>query len=578
MGDGQFMERVWERHYPAGLSWSDPLPPAFALEGVLVYAAHVWPQRTAIDFYDRRISYKELWDLVRNAAYGLQSLGVGPGVHVALHLQNSPHFIVFFFATLLAGGRVVSFNPLCGLTELDEKLEDSEARILVTADWQPSFPDLHQLRRLGNIDCVVVCRLKDFIVPTLAAQLAKPLVRRERTGRKEMDFIRLLMNDGLVVRHPRGDLTQEVAVLQYTGGTTGEPKGAMLTHANFAAVMNILARTAAAAQPGMAALPAELAPVQRVLGVLPLFHIYGLNSIMLPTLAAGNELVLHIRFEAGRVLADITRKRINAFSAVPAMHLALASHPDFSTTDFTSLLAVGSGGAPLPLAVREQFELSTERILGEGYALTETTGLGTLPLLAARVARAGQVGLPAPRTLVEVVDLETGLNVLPPGETGEICFTGPQVMQGYWKRAQENQEVFRGGRFHTGDIGYIDAEGGVVLSERKKDMILVSGQNVYPGNIERAIYEHPDVMEVAVVGVASSQFGQVAKAFVVLKPQRPAFTYRELCTFLTKRLASYEIPMALEFRDALPKTPIGKIAKHQLVDEPAAMRAAPVSA
>ena len=582
----------WIASYPAGLSWEEPSPPPFPLQSVLKVAAHRWPKRVAIDFYDQWLTYGQLYVLVRQTAQTLQAMGVGPNVNVALHLPNTPHFIIAFFGILFAGGRVVNLSPHSGLSELRAQIEDSDCRVLITADWLPTWPELPHIPEAATLEGIIVCRLQDFLPVEVVESLIKPAARHSSPLDNEMDFRRAIANNGVVQHHLGEKLEEGVAVIQYTGATTGEPKGAMLTHANFAAVIRILSRRAAGrrarpahlgtesssvagtAAPGRDASLKSGSPEMRlppnsagrtVLCVLPLSHIYGLSCVMLPTLVAGNQLLLHLRFDAEHVLDDIAGKRVNSFAGVPTMFSSLASHERFRNADFSSVSSWGSGGAPLPTELRERIETITQRSLAEGYALTETTGLGTLPLSFGEAQRAGQVGLPAPLTVIEVVDLQTGLQTLPPGEIGEICISGPQVMRGYWNRPDENREAFRGGRFHTGDVGFIDANGVLTLTDRKKQLLLVGAHNVYPATIERAIQAHPDVMEVAVIGMPDPHFGQVPKAIIALKPSRTPFTHRELCAFLAKRLASYELPAAIEFRAALPKTAAGKLTKRDLI-------------
>jgi long-chain acyl-CoA synthetase len=349
-----------------------------------------------------------------------------------------------------------------------------------------------------------------------------------------------------------------------SGGTTGEPKGAMLTHANLCAVLNIFNHWD---QHSRSEEP------DKALAVLPLFHIFGLTFIMLLVVANGAEMVLHIKFDPDRVLTDISHKKITVFLAVPTMYTALVNHPKAKEFDLSSVRRWVSGGAPLPMEVLQRFEALTGHSPKEGYGLTETAPLGTLQLTD-RPARQGSVGLPAPHTLLEVVDLQTGDQVLPIGEKGEICFRGPQVMKGYWRKPEATKEAFRGGRFHTGDIGFVDQDGFVTLVDRKKDMILSGGFNVFPRNVEEAIYEHPSVAEVTVIGIPDAYRGQSAKAFIVLKPGHAPFGIEELKAFLSDKLAKYEMPVEMEIRASLPKTPVGKLSKKELVAEEIARRQA----
>jgi long-chain acyl-CoA synthetase len=309
----------------------------------------------------------------------------------------------------------------------------------------------------------------------------------------------------------------------------------------------------------------------KALVVLPLFHIFGLTSSMLGSMFVGTQIVLLLRFDADRVLADISRKRITRFGGVPTMFAALVNHPHLADYDLSSLRRAGSGGAPLPADVLQRFKALTGLTPKEGYGLTETAPLATLQLTEGE-PRAGSVGLPAPHSLIEIFDVETGTQRMPIGERGEVCITGPQVMKGYWKKPEATAEAMRGGRFHTGDIGYLDQDGYLTLVDRKKDMILSGGYNVFPRNIEEAIYEHPAVAECTVIGVPDAHRGQSAKAFVALKPGSVAFTYDELIAFLRDKLAKYELPAELEIRASLPKTAVGKLTKKELVAEELAKR------
>ncbi len=552
---------VWEKSYPDGIKWDAPLPPPAPLESLVEIAAARWPDRIAVDFYDRTFTYRELDELSGRVARGLQALGVGPGVNVGLHLPNCPHFVVCFFAVLKAGGRVVNFSPLAAPRELKHQLEDAQAEVMVTLGLPMLYPQIAALKGAGRLRTIVVCSMEDFL-PAPVARVFGPAAERTADPDREIDFAALTADDGRAVRHPRGPLEDEVAVLQYTGGTTGSPKGAMLTHANFCAVVNIFSL--------WSKYDPEAAP-DTVLAVLPLFHIFGLSLIMLVGIANGIRLVLHIRFDPERVLADIARKRITIVPAVPTMYTALINHPKVAEYDLSSVWSWGSGGAPLPMEVQQRFEKLTGHAPREGYGLTETAPLATVQIMHAP-PRAGTVGLPAPHTIVDIVDVDTGTTELPVGQKGEICIRGPQVMKGYWNKPEATAEAFRGGRFHTGDIGFLDQDGFLTLVDRKKDMILSGGYNVFPRNIEEAIYEHPAVAEVTVIGVPDPYRGQSAKAFVALKQGAAPFNLDELKAFLADKLAKYEMPTELEFRAALPKTPVGKLSKKELLAEELAKR------
>ena len=555
------MGHVWEKSYPQGVSWDAPLPPAIPLESLLETAAGKWPERTAIDFYDRTFTFRELRDLAARSAKGLQAFGVGPGVHVGLHLPNTPHFVICFFAVLMAGGRVVNFSPLAAPRELKYQIKDAETRVMITLELPMLYPQIAALKGTGKFETLVVCSIADFLPAPVAAAFG-PTAERVGGAGREVDFAMLIANDGAFRRHPHGPIEDEVAVLQYTRGTTGEPKGAMLTHANFCAVLGVYSH--------WNGLGPDEEP-EKELAVLPLFHIFGLTFVMLLAVTTGSQVVLHIRFDPDRVLADIARKKITVFPAVPTMYTALINHPNVKEFDLSSVLLWVSGGAPLPMDVLQRFEALTGHSPREGCGLTETAPLGTLQVRDGPTRR-GSVGLPPPRTILEVVDLETGTRVLPVGEKGEICFRGPQVMKGYWKKPEATEEAFRGGRFHTGDIGFLDQDGFVTLVDRKKDMILSGGFNVFPRNIEEAVQEHPSVSEVTVIGIPDAYRGQSAKAFIALKPGHAPFGMDELKVFLADKLAKYEMPTEMEIRTSLPKTAVGKLSKKELLAEEIAKR------
>jgi long-chain acyl-CoA synthetase len=305
--------------------------------------------------------------------------------------------------------------------------------------------------------------------------------------------------------------------------------------------------------------------------VLPLFHIFGLTSSMLGSILVGCQIVLLLRFDADRALSDIFRKKITRFGGVPTMFSALVNHPRLHEFDLSSLKRCGSGGAPLPVDVLQRFKTLTGITPKEGYGLTETAPLATLQRTEGE-PRAGSVGLPAPLTLIEVMDIEDGVTPMKIGERGEICITGPQVMKGYWNKPEATALALRDGRFHTGDIGFIDQDGYVTLVDRMKDMILSGGYNVFPRNIEEAIYEYPGVAECTVIGIPDAHRGQSAKAFIALKPGTVPFTYETLVKFLSDKLAKYEMPTEMEIRASLPKTAVGKLTKKELVAEEMAKR------
>jgi long-chain acyl-CoA synthetase len=351
----------------------------------------------------------------------------------------------------------------------------------------------------------------------------------------------------------------DVALLQYTGGTTGLPKGAILTHANISAALQMYEVWYGGQ--GIAHLGAE-----RTICVLPLFHIYALTTILIKQISNGREILLHTRFDVEATLRDIEVKRASGFPGVPTMWIALANHPNIESRDFSSLELCSSGGAPLPVEVQQRFERLTGRRLGGGWGMTESSPAGThIPIFGR--TKPGTIGLPLPGIEMDVVALDDPSRILPPGESGEIRIKGPNVTQGYWNKPAESASSFVDGYFLTGDVGYMDADGFFFLVDRKKDLIISGGFNIYPQMIEQAIYEHTSVAEAVVVGVADAYRGEAAKAFITLRPGATPFTIDELRSFLAGKVGRHELPAALEFRDSLPRTPVGKLSRLELRNE-----------
>ena len=561
-------EYPWIKSYPDGVRWDVELPVS-PVQDIIDRSAAQWPDLHAIDFMGRRFGYRELRDLTDRAAAGFQRLGVKPGVHVGLYLPNTPHYVIAFFGVLKAGGVVVNYSPLDAEKVLEHKVEDSQTDLMVTLDLQAMAPQMLRLLHTTRLARLVVGNVAEMSgAPDAVTQKMRAAGQLAEVPRDEriVSFAALLDNDGRYRRHDIGDPRDALAVLQYTGGTTGQPKGAMLTHGNLTTACNqvwVLTQ----GEPKVLELAKE-----KLLVVLPLFHIYALTADMLFALQIGAELVLHIRFEPEAALRDIAAKRITCFPGVPTMFTALLSHPDIARYDLSSLRHCNSGGAPLPVEVQQQFQQAAGCPLNEGWGMTETSPTGTFtPAHGKR--KAGSCGLPVPRTVIKLVDVADPSREVPLGERGEICIQGPNVMKGYWNNPQATQAALTpDGFFRTGDVGIMDDDGFIFIVDRTKDMILCSGYNVYPRNIEEAIYAHPSVAEVCVIGIPDAYRGQSPKAFVRLKDGAAPLTLDELKAFLAERLGKHEMPQALELRAELPKTPVGKLSKKTLVEEEARRR------
>jgi long-chain acyl-CoA synthetase len=545
----------WEAHYPEGLAWDLDVAPR-PLFTVLDDAVAAWPNRRCLDFLGRKSSYKETGQLVDRAAKGLQALGVRKGVRVGLFLPNCPYYVICFFAVLKAGGTVVNYNPMYAEREIARQIEDSRTSIMVTLNIQGLYPKV--ARRLADtcLKTLVVGSMGGLLPwreRTLFALLRRKEIADVATDDRHVRFKRLIANDGRyapVEIDPGGD----VAVLQYTGGTTGLPKGAMLTHGALYANTRQVAMWATHSRPGE----------EKVVGVLPLFHVFGMTGVMNVALAGGFEIILLPRFRLDQLLKVIAKERATVLLGVPTMYSAINGSKLLEQYDLSSLRYCISGGAPLPRAVQETFERLTGCILVEGYGLTEAGPVCTINPFGA--PRPGSIGLPLPGTLVEITAIDDPDRRLPIGQSGEICISGPQVMAGYEGRPEETAEALRGGRLHTGDVGYIDQDGYVHLIDRIKDLILSAGFNVYPRMVEEAILLHPAVAEATVCGVPDSHRGETVKAYVRLC-EGAELSAAELRQFLRDKLAPFEQPKAIEFRDELPLTWLGKPSRRDLVAE-----------
>ena len=559
----------WIRSYPAGVRWDIDIVPT-AVQKVLDDSAAKWADRPALEFMGKRITYAELKTLSDRAAKGLQALGVGPGIHVGLYLPNTPHYVIAFFGVLKAGGTVVNYSPLDAARVLEHKIADSRTDFLFTLDLAALYPQMAAM--LGKT------RLKKLIVGNMAEMSPAPdaVAAQMKAGKltvetarddRHVSFAALLDNDGRYVEHPVTDPVEQIAVLQYTGGTTGMPKGAMLTHANLTSACEQYTES-------VRGTPRVLEEgKERILAVLPPFHIYALSVNMMLGIRLGAELILHPRFDAEAALKDISTKKVTSFPGVPTMFTALLGHPDIAKYDLSSLKYCGSGGAPLPLEVAQRFKQATGCPLSEGWGMTETSPTGTFtPVYGMR--KADSCGIPLPRIEIQMLDLKDPTRYVPHGERGELCIRGPNVMKGYWNKPDATAEVTTfDGMLRTGDVAYMDDDGFVFIVDRTKDMILCSGFNVYPRNLEDAIYQHPGVAEVTVIGIDDEYRGQSPKAFVKLKEGAKPFTLAELQAFLKDKLGKHEMVQALDIRAELPKTPVGKLSKRELYDEEKTKRA-----
>ena len=549
----------WEANYPEGLAWKHQLlPKETALSRLLDRGrrpACRAPMPRLLRDENQATKRSAGWWTVRAKGFP-RPWAFKKGVRVGLFLPNCPYYVIAFFAVLKAGGTVVNFNPLYAEREIARQIDDSGTTIMVTLNIRTMYPKVAARLEDTSLKTIVVGSMGGLLPwreRTLFALLRRKEIADVAHDEHHITFKKLTANDGKfepVAIDPLSD----IAVQQYTGGTTGLPKGAELSHAALSANTEQVRIWATGAKPG----------VERVVGVLPLFHVFGMTAVMNSSLASGFEIILLPRFRLDQLLKVIDQQKPTVMLGVPTMYSAINGSKLLSDYDLSSLKFCISGGAPLPAQVQETFERLTGCSLVEGYGLTEAGPVCTINPFDN--PRPGSVGLPLPGTLIEITSLDDPDRRLPIGQRGEICISGPQVMQGYAQRNGETAEALHGGRLHTGDVGFIDTDGYVYLIDRIKDLILSGGFNVYPRMVEEAVELHMAVEEVTVCGIPDQHRGEIVKAYVKLKEGK-SLTSAQLRSFLRDKLAPFEQPRQIEFRDELPRTLIGKPSRHALIVE-----------
>lgn len=552
-------DHPWLRNYPKEVVWDMPLQ-AQPLYDLIDEAAARYGDNVCTNFLGKITTYGEISRSVDRTAAGLAKLGVKKGTKVGLFLPNCPTFIIYYFAILKAGGTVVNFNPLYTLDELTSQIRDSETELMVTLDLKLLFDKIEALLGSGVLPRAITGSFTGLLPGTKAAlfrlfkskELAHPSSSAAR-GKIVLDA-EVTDNDGRFTAVPV-DPETDVAVLQYTGGTTGTPKGAMLTHANVA--INVKQVVAWA--------PELVDGEERVLGALPFFHVFAMTVVMNFSIAKAAQIIIMPRFVLNDALKLIDKARPTVMPGVPTLFNAIMNHPKVKSFDLSSLKFCISGGAPLPLEVKEQFEAATGCKVVEGYGLSEASPVVTCNPLNGPV-KAGSIGVPVPGTFLSLRDPAEPEKEVAPGERGELCVKGPQVMKGYWKKSDATVEQFTGDYLRTGDIAVMDEDGFFFIVDRIKDLIICSGYNVYPRVVEEAIYEHASVEEVTVIGIKDKYRGEAPKAFIKLKAGAVA-TADDIKRHLEKKLSKIEMPAQIEFRDSLPKTIIGKLSKKELKAE-----------
>jgi long-chain acyl-CoA synthetase len=509
---------------------------SFNLAVILRETARRSPGKPATIQASGKLSYGELDELSDRLAAGLAASGIGPGDAVAVQLPNIPQFLIAYFGILKAGGVVVPLNVLLKATEVAFHLRDSSAKALIT------WAGVLQEAAAG----AAAAGLRDIyaVGDTVSTAGAAPFGQ--------------LLHDSPAMRPIAQRDPADTAVIMYTSGTTGQPKGAELTHLQLYMNADIPGRLF------------DVRPDDVVITVLPLFHVFGLSSIVNVCVRFGCTMSLIPRFDAATVLAAIERDRATIFEGVPAMFVALLACPELDSYDISSLRIAISGGASIPAPVLDAFEERFGVLILEGYGLTETASTTTFNISAAD-RRAYSVGRPIWGTQTEVWDSEGRALPSGPGNVGEVVTRGMHVMKGYLNRPEDTASVFTGNWFHTGDLGYFDEDGYLYIVGRSKELIIRGGYNVYPAEVEGVLREHPAVAEAAVIGIPDDRLGEEVMAVLTLRPGT-ALTAPEAIAFCRARIAAYKYPRVVEFRDALPKNALGKILKHQLLPLAAAGR------
>ncbi len=559
--------RPWFASYPADVPRTLEPYPDLSVFDMLERSARSFPDRPATAWFGAHLTYRRLLSEVERCSAVLASLGVGRGDRVGLILPNCPQYVIAFYATVRLGAVVVGNNPLYTQREMEHQLKDAGTEVVVVLDQlYPNFADVFGT---AGVREVVVTRLTDYM-PFPLKQLAPLKLRRD--ARKEGRpwppvpprapvrwWTELMRRAGEPPPAAQVDPASDPAGFIYTGGTTGPSKGAMLSHRNMVAN----------AMQSAAWFPFIVEGREAVMCVLPFFHSYGMTTQLNLGILKAAKLVLVPRFELHMVLKELQREKPTLFPGVPRLYQALNEAPETRRYDLRSIRACVSGAAPLPQAVAARFEEVTGGAqLLEGYGLTEAGPVTHANPFHGR-RKAGSIGLPIPDTDCKVVDLDDPEREVGVGERGELCVRGPQVMLGYWNRPEETALAIRAGWLHTGDVAVMDEEGYFFIVDRIKDLILVSGFNVYPTEVEEVLHRHPKVLKACVVGVPDETTGEAVKAFVVLKPGETA-TGEEIvawCRDPAQGLAGYRVPKLVEFRDSLPETMIGKVLRRVLLEE-----------
>lgn len=524
------MNKIWNKYVVKGNPVEIDIP-EISLPALLSQSVKTYYERPAITFFDKTFTYGELDEGIKRVASSLVKLGIQKNDKVAIMLPNCPHYPIAYYATLLCGATVVQVNPMYKEFELQHVLEDSEAKALILLD--KFLPVAERVINKTNVS---------VLIPVSLDSVSK------------MD--ELLRDPGDRIPNVEINPKVDVAVLQYTGGTTGRSKGAMLTH------FNLVANTL---QCAATAKTKTVLGEEKILAISPLFHVYGMTSAMNLAFYNGGNLILLPKFDPELTVQTIEKHQPTSFPGVPTMYIALMEYLKDRPFNLNSLKTCTSGSAPLPLEILRHFNEVSGTTVAEGFGLSEASPVTHRNPLGG-LQKPGSIGIPLPNTDCRIVDAATGEKILPIGEVGEMVIKGPQVMKGYWNMPEETANTLRDGWLYTGDLAKMDEDGFFYIVGRKKELILASGYNVYPIEVEDVIYSHPKVLEAAVFGVPDQYRGETVKAVVVLK-ENEVLTEEELIQYCRNHLSAYKVPRIVTFTDVLPKTAVGKILKRKLKEQ-----------
>lgn len=548
---------LYKKAYPAGIQWNTPIP-SYPVFDMLENTVKKYGSRPAFDFLNFKMTWDEVYEASIRLARSLQDRGIGKGRRVGLFLPNCPYFLIAYYAVARTGATVVNYNPLYSEKELIHQINDSGTDTMITTDLALLYDKMKKMSGVTCLEHMIVCKFTDIL--PFPKNILFPLLKKKDMAVIDDDSSVVWYHD--LIDHDKTpasviiDPVNDVVVLQYTGGTTGTPKGAMLTHQNVVANTEQCKLWLSGAKPGE----------EKMLGILPFFHVFAMTTVMNFSVLNGLEIVCLPRFELEATLKLIHKKKPHYMPAVPAIYNAINNYKKLDSFNITSLKACISGGAPLPIEVKKTFERNTGCVVVEGYGLTESAPVVSAnPLVGEN--KPGSIGLPFPGTTVEILNPDDKKTPVALGERGELCVRGPQVMKGYWNKPEDTNAILKNGLLYTGDIAIMDESGYLFIVDRIKDMIITNGYNVYPRNVEEAIYQNDFVEECIVAGLPDENRGEIVKAWIKLKAGEK-LTIEQLKAFLSTRISPMEMPRQIEFRDTpLPKTMIGKLSRKDILAE-----------